>query len=125
MPDPAPEGTPSGGHPLADGTASRCRIVVTGVLPPDWGEWFAGLEVLPGMPCPGATTLIGPIADQAELHGIIARVRDLGLPLVSAVVSGEVAPVAGREHRRNEKGRPTCDDNVCPPTRRAGSSRTE
>jgi Co/Zn/Cd efflux system component len=84
--------------------------VVIGVLQPEWGEWFAGLEILPGEPCPGQTTLIGPILDQAELHGIIARVRDLGLPLVSTVVSDEVAPVVGREHHRNGKDHPACDD---------------
>jgi hypothetical protein len=59
------------------------------VLPPEWGEWFAGLEVLPGVPRPGETTLTGPIADQAELHGVIARIRDLGLPLVSTTASAE------------------------------------
>lgn len=82
---------PPGGHAPADDTAMHCRIVVIGVLPPEWGEWFAGLEILPGVPCPGETTLTGPIADQAELHGVIVRIRDLGLPLVSTVVSGEVA----------------------------------
>jgi hypothetical protein len=121
MSDPAP----SGRHPPADGTVTHCRIVVTGVLPLDWGEWFADLEILPGAPSPGETILTGPIADQAGLHGIIARVRDLGLPLVSAVVSREIAPVAGREHRRNEKDQPACDCDVRPPNRRAGSLRTE
>lgn len=87
---PVPDPAPSGGHAPAGGAATQCRIVVVGVLLPEWGEWFAGLEVLPGVPCPGETTLFGPIADQSELHGIIARVRDLGLPLVSTVVSGEV-----------------------------------
>jgi hypothetical protein len=109
--DPAP----SEKHPPSGETAAHCRKVVIGVLPPEWEEWFAGLKVLPGVPCPGETTLTGPIADQTALHGIITRVRDPGLPLVSMVVSYEVAPAAGRERRRNEKDHPSCDGCGGPP----------
>lgn len=66
----------------------NCSIVVAGVLTPEWGEWFAGFDVLPGVPRPGETTLTGVVVDQAELHGLFARIRDLGLPLLSATVSG-------------------------------------
>lgn len=60
--------------------------MVEGVLRPEWSEWFVGFDVLPGVPAPGETTLSGPVVDQAALHGLLARIRDLGLPLVSAIV---------------------------------------
>jgi hypothetical protein len=93
----------------------HCRIVVIGVLRPEWEEWFASLRILPGVPRPGETTLAGAIADQAELHGALVRIRDLGLPLVSAVVSYEVAPAAGRKRRRNEKDHQSSDGCQGPP----------
>jgi hypothetical protein len=51
------------------------------VLDRHWSAWFEGLE-LRGEPG-GVTVLAGPVADQAALHGLLARVRDLGLPLLS------------------------------------------
>ena len=46
-----------------------------------WSAWFEGLELRrePG----GVTVLAGPVADQAALHGLLVKVRDLGLPLLS------------------------------------------
>jgi hypothetical protein len=60
--------------------ASRYEIRVKGVLDARWSAWFAGLEV--GSRTPSETTLTGSLRDQAELHGVLARVRDLGLPLI-------------------------------------------
>ena len=60
--------------------ASRYEIRVQGALDALWSAWFAGLEVC--NPLPGETTLTGRLRDQAELHGVLARVRDLGLPLI-------------------------------------------
>ena len=57
------------------------RITVRGVLSPDWTEWFDGLAV--SSDGAGATTLTGPVIDQAALHGLLAKVRDLGLPLLA------------------------------------------
>jgi hypothetical protein len=59
----------------------RYEIRVQGVLDRHWSAWFEGLE-LRGEPG-GVTVLAGPVADQAALHGLLARVRDLGLPLLS------------------------------------------
>ena len=60
------------------------EVSVAGLLPADWSEWFDGFEltVVPGPD--GPTTLLrGPVADQAALHGLLARLRDLALPLIS------------------------------------------
>ena len=57
------------------------EIRVEGCISSAWSDWFAGLTVNPG---PGNETLIaGRLADQAELHGILMRIRDLRLVLIS------------------------------------------
>jgi hypothetical protein len=61
-------------------------IRIKGHLAPRWSEWFAGLTVT--HTANGETILAGPLADQAALHGVLARIRDLGAPLL-AVSSGE------------------------------------
>jgi len=57
------------------------RIRVKGHLGPQWSEWFDRMTVI--LEADGTTTLSGPIADQAALHGLLVRVRDLGLELIS------------------------------------------
>ena len=53
-----------------------------GVLDSRWSGWFDGLQV--SSDAPGQTLIAGPVADQAALHGLLAKVRDLGLlPLLS------------------------------------------
>lgn len=59
------------------------HIQVEGHLGPRWQGWFAPLTVTPN--ANGTTLLTGPIVDQAALHGILTKVRDLGLPLLSIV----------------------------------------
>jgi hypothetical protein len=59
----------------------RYEIRVRGVLDRHWLVWFEGLE-LSGEPG-GITVIAGEVADQAALHGLLVRVRDLGLPLLS------------------------------------------
>jgi hypothetical protein len=63
------------------GLLPRYEIRVAGRLDTLWGEWFEGLTLSPGED--GSTVLVGPVADQAALHGFLAQVRDLGLPLLS------------------------------------------
>jgi hypothetical protein len=59
------------------------QIRVKGRLGPQWTDWFAGLTITPGDN--GDTLLTGPVVDQAALHGLLRRVRDLGLPLLSVI----------------------------------------
>ena len=57
------------------------QIRIKGQLDDDWSEWFDDLTVT----CDehGGTTLCGPVIDQAALFGLLAKVRDLNLPLLS------------------------------------------
>ena len=59
------------------------QIRVKGRLGPRWADWFAGLTITPE--ANGDTLLTGPVVEQAALHGLLRRVRDLGLPLLSVV----------------------------------------
>jgi hypothetical protein len=60
---------------------TRYRIRVHGMLPAHWSEWFDGFAI--AYDAGGDTTLTGQVVDQAALHGLISRVRDLGLTLVA------------------------------------------
>lgn len=57
------------------------EIRVAGRLAPRWSVWFDGLTVAPADD--GTTVLGGAVPDQAALHGLLAKLRDLGLPLIS------------------------------------------
>jgi hypothetical protein len=61
--------------------ARRYEIRLAGHLDARWATWFDGLSV--GHDGDGTTVIGGPIADQAALHGVLRRVRDLGIPLIS------------------------------------------
>lgn len=55
-------------------------IELEGCLTGQWAEWFDGLAVSHE---DGRTLLTGPVVDQAALHGLLKKVRDLGMPLIS------------------------------------------
>jgi len=59
------------------------EIGLQGQLGRRWSDWFDGLAVVPR--ADGTTVLRGPMADQAALHGVLARLRDLGVPLLFVV----------------------------------------
>ena len=61
--------------------AGRYEIRLTGHLDAHWTAWFDGMTV--SHETDGTTVISGQVADQAALHGLLQRVRDLGLPLVS------------------------------------------
>lgn len=69
------------GTPFQRVDPSAYEIRVDGRLDEHWAAWFGGLVLTQGDD--GTSTLVGPVADQAELHGLLTRVRDLGVTLVS------------------------------------------
>jgi len=79
----------------------RYEIRLQGHLDARWAAWFDGLALT--RDSDGTTIIHGPVADQAALHGLLQKVRDLGLPLVSVT---QVQP----------------DQPECPPTSPHNSS---
>jgi hypothetical protein len=63
------------------------EIRIKGHLGREWTDWFEGLTIT--LEVNGETLLTGPLADQAALHGVLKKVRDLGMPLLSV---GRVRP---------------------------------
>ena len=59
------------------------QIRVKGHLGDQWRDWFGSLTIT--LEDDGDTLLTGPVMDQAALHGLLKKVRDLGMPLISAV----------------------------------------
>ena len=59
------------------------QIRIKGHLRPQWTGWFGGLTIT--LEDNGDTLLTGPVVDQAALHGLIKKVRDLGMPLISVI----------------------------------------
>lgn len=57
------------------------QIRLRGHLDCQWADWFGGLTITPEDN--GDTLLTGPVVDQAALYGVLRKVRDLGLPLLS------------------------------------------
>ena len=57
------------------------EIRIKGHLDDRWSDWFEGLTIT--LEDNGDTLLTGPVIDQAALHGLLKKVRDLGLPLLS------------------------------------------
>jgi hypothetical protein len=57
------------------------QIRLKGYLDSQWTDWFEGLSIT--LDEDGDTLLTGPVVDQAALHGLLKKVRDLGMPLVS------------------------------------------
>jgi hypothetical protein len=64
-------------HPLV------YQIRIKGHLAPHWSDWFEGLTIT--LEANGDTLLTGPVVDQAALYGVLRKVRDLGMPLLSVV----------------------------------------
>lgn len=77
----------------------RVEIRVQTCIDADWSEWFDGFEI--SYTEKGETILTGTVPDQAALYGLIAKLRDLGLPLLSVNrLEPDVAPaVAGASAR--------------------------
>jgi len=61
------------------------QIRIKGHLGRQWTDWFEGLTIT--LEDNGDTLLTGPVVDQAALHSLLRKVRDLGMPLISAFAS--------------------------------------
>lgn len=79
------------------------EIRVKGNLEPQWSDWFDGFTI--ARKADNVMVLIGQVADQPALHGLLAKIRDLGLPLLA---------VERLENGARECGRAAYDpDRVC------------
>jgi hypothetical protein len=75
---------PSNSSPKPDpGQPNTYQIRIKGHLDTQWSDWFDGLTITPEED--GNTLLSGPVVDDAALHGLLKKVRDLGLPLLSVI----------------------------------------
>ena len=71
----------SGTSPGSHHGAGRYEIRIKGHLHARWADWFDGLRLT--NESDGTTIISGPVLDQAALHGLLQKVRDIGLPLIS------------------------------------------
>ena len=83
----------TGTHPQADPQWYEIRL--QGHLDRRWAARFDGMRLVHHED--GTTAVRGPVVDQAALHGLLARLRDLGLPLLSVVRVDSVDNVDGDE----------------------------
>lgn len=72
---------PAENRPVQEPEPLVYQIVLKGHLGAPWMSWFDGLSIT--LENDGNTRLSGPVCDQAALHGILKKVRDLGMPLLS------------------------------------------
>lgn len=75
------------------------EIRLAGHLGPELAAWFEGLSVT--AEAEGTTVLTGLVADQAALHGVFRKIRDVGLPLISVryIMPGEPHPARSSEEK--------------------------
>ncbi len=57
------------------------QIILQGHLSSQWSDWFEGFTIT--LDERGQTILVGPVIDQPALHGLLKKIRDLGIPLIS------------------------------------------
>ena len=83
-----------------DPGSGRYEIRVKGHLESRWAAWFDGMTLT--TESDGTTSIQGPVIDQAALHGVLHRLRDTGLPLISVTQLDPDQP-----HPSNERTPPT------------------
>ena len=100
---------PNQGNPGDDaGRPVVYQVRLRGHLSDQWAAWFEGFTITRGDD--GDTLLIGEVADQAALYGLLRKVRDLGLPLLSLTSrsldrdgGSELGPASNRQSQRKIK----------------------
>ena len=80
------------GGGLGVGVGESYESRLKGHIEPRWADWFGGLTLT--QESDGTTVLSGSVADQAALHGLLTKVRDLGLPLIAV---RQVDPSSNKE----------------------------
>jgi hypothetical protein len=68
------------------------RIVLDGHLAPRWASWFDGMTLTAN--ADNNSVLEGPVVDQSALHGVLNKLRDIGLPLISVTALHKDPPAA-------------------------------
>ncbi len=88
--------------------AGQYEIRLQGHLEARWAAWFDGLSLT--REGDGTTLICGQVVDQAALHGLLQKVRDVGLPLVSVrnvTTDGSAAPLSSLHSRSTNEGDPS------------------
>jgi hypothetical protein len=88
------------------------QIRIKGHLGRQWTDWFGGLTIT--ALDNGETLLTGPVVDQAALYGLLRKVRDVGMPLLSVIRvqhgQAEASNVIATHHSRSKKRRKNEDN---------------
>ena len=74
------------------GSSSGYQIRTKGSIGDRWSEWFEGMDLIHDSD--GTTVICCPAIDQAALHGLLTKVRDLGLALISVTATDETCAAA-------------------------------
>ena len=94
--------------PRPPDAAAAYELHISGHLDQRWSTWFDGLTVT--HEDDGTTTLRGAVRDQSELHGLLAKIRDLGTTLISVTPLGTAtAHPTGGEETNGHPGTGTAD----------------
>lgn len=86
------------------------EIRLKGHLAPQWADWFEGLTIT--LEEDGNTLLAGTLIDQSALHGILKRVRDLAMPLLSVTCVEAGSPDPSEVRQAPDSNRPQTGDTV-------------
>jgi hypothetical protein len=88
-----------------DPDSGRYEIRVRGHLEARWASWFDGMTLTKDSD--GTTSIHGPVVDQAALHGLLRKLRDTGLPLVSVIQLDQDRPALRPPTHRTTEGEPS------------------
>jgi hypothetical protein len=88
-----------------DPDSGQYEIRVRGHLEARWASWFDGMTLTKDSD--GTTSIHGPVIDQAALHGLLRKLRDTGLPLVSVIQLDQDRPALRPTTHRTTEGEPS------------------